>query len=159
MGGGSETMAGRGWTWVVAAKLWLVLGGRARLHDLVMLIFRYFYVSNNYMINSCSKVNLASLINTCQFRVSFHSVRTAFFKSGLILKLFLFSLWTYQDFLLMTIQLKVIHQATYLIYLTTQSVHWRKLVCFSKLSALEGKLLSTLIFVIRFQIYLKQSQN
>ena len=163
-------MAGRGWSWVVAAKLQVVLGGCAWSHDLVMIIFRSSYVSNNNMLNFCSKVNLASLINSCQFRVSNYKVRTVFFKSRSILKLFLFSLWTYQDFVLITIRFSnssihqhdTIQQATYLIYLTTRSMHWRKLVCFSKSSALEGKLLSTLTFetfVIRFQIYLRQSRN
>ena len=76
--GGEEIMAGRGWSWVVAAKLWLVLGDRAMLFDLVMLIFRSFYVSNNNMLNFCSKVNLTSLINSYQFRVSTCRVRAVF---------------------------------------------------------------------------------
>ena len=76
--GESKIMAGRGWSWVVAGKLWLVLGDRAMLLDLVMLIFRYFYVSNNNMLNFCSKVNLTSLINSCQFRVSTCRVRAVF---------------------------------------------------------------------------------
>ena len=57
---------------------------------------------------------------------------------------------------------KVRYQATYPIYVTTQSVHWRKLIWFSKLSTLEEKLVSTLIFksfVIRILVYLKLSQN
>ena len=28
MGGGDESMTGRGWQWVMAAKLWLAVGGR-----------------------------------------------------------------------------------------------------------------------------------
>ena len=32
-GGGGEIMAGRGWSWVVAGKLWLVLDDRGWLHD------------------------------------------------------------------------------------------------------------------------------
>ena len=27
MGGGGEIMAGHGWSWVVATKLWLIVGG------------------------------------------------------------------------------------------------------------------------------------
>ena len=79
-----------------------------------------------------------------------------------ILKMFLFPLRTCQDVHLLTLWLKVAHQATYLIYATTQSVHSRKLIWFSKLSTLEGKLSSTLIFetfVIRFQVFLKLSQS
>ena len=36
VGGGGEMMAGCGWSWVVAAKLWLVVSGRGWSHDLVM---------------------------------------------------------------------------------------------------------------------------
>ena len=31
MGGRGEIMAGRGWSWMVAAKLWLVVGGGGKL--------------------------------------------------------------------------------------------------------------------------------
>ena len=46
--------------------------------------------------------------------------------------------------------------------LSDKAISALKKVCFHKLSALEGKLLPTLIFetyVIRFQIYLKKSLN
>ena len=39
VGGGSEIIAALGWSWVVAAKLWLVVGGRGWSHDLVILMF------------------------------------------------------------------------------------------------------------------------
>lgn len=31
VGGGSEVMTGREWSWVVVTKLWLVVGGRSWL--------------------------------------------------------------------------------------------------------------------------------
>ena len=34
--GDGEIMTGRGWFWVVAAKLWLIVSGRGWSHDLVM---------------------------------------------------------------------------------------------------------------------------
>ena len=33
MGGRGEIMAGRGWSWMVAAKLWLVVGGGGKIMD------------------------------------------------------------------------------------------------------------------------------
>ena len=46
-----------------------------------------------------------------------------------------------QDVNFLTLWLKVTHQATYSIYLKRQSVYWRKLIWFSKLSTLEKKYL------------------
>ena len=45
MGGGDRTIAGRGWSWVAAEKLWLVVGGRGWSHDLVMPFF-YDYLAD-----------------------------------------------------------------------------------------------------------------
>lgn len=36
VGAGSNVMAGRGWLWVLAVKLWLVVDGNGWSHDLVM---------------------------------------------------------------------------------------------------------------------------
>ena len=80
----------------------------------------------------------------------------------MILKLLLFPSWNRKDVNLLSLWLEVTLQATYSTYMTIQSVHWRNLIWFRKLSNIEGKLLSTLIFetfVIRFKIYLKLLQN
>ena len=57
MGCSGQIMAGRGWSWVVVAKLWLVVGGDAKLvlvkvgrgwsHDLVMP-----FLQRNYRVHS-----------------------------------------------------------------------------------------------------------
>ena len=80
----------------------------------------------------------------------------------MILKLLLFPSWNRKDVNLLSLWLEVTLQATYSTYMTIQPVHWRNLIWFRKLSNIEGKLLSTLIFetfVIRFKIYLKLLQN
>ena len=43
VGGGGEIICGRGLSWLMAAKLWLVVGGRGWSHDLV--IFRCDFVA------------------------------------------------------------------------------------------------------------------
>ena len=40
VGVGDEIMAVRGWSWLVAAKLWAVVGGRGWSYNLVMSVFK-----------------------------------------------------------------------------------------------------------------------
>ena len=73
-GGGDEIMPGRGWSWVVAAKLWLswlVVDGRGWSHDLVMPAYYKVSTSTKQHVCSCYNGSFSLTFGYVKFRLQF----------------------------------------------------------------------------------------